>query len=394
MKTLTTFPFYARLAFILLSLSIIAAFIYVGQSVLIPLLLSFLFAILLRPVVVFMTKKLKFPHVIAALLAVVLFVLFIASIITFVSWQIGDIADDWTKIKGNLLIHYHHIQQWVKEKLHVSYTEQQKYINKATNDSLDGGVGIMGNALTTFTNALLNIVLLPIYTFLLLLYRTIFIKFLFKLFKKEDESRLHDILFNIKIAIQSFLLGLLTEMGIVATLTSIGFLIIGLDYALLLGVITGILNLIPYVGITFAGLLAIFATLTSSTDLSIIMGTIIVNSLVQLIDNNILVPMVVSSKVKVNAIVSLIAIVIGGALAGVAGMFLAIPVVAIVKVIFDRVESLEPWGFVMGDELPKTYEWKKLRLPSFNAGDSETIHDKPAPNVEPPPAEQNKNELI
>jgi hypothetical protein len=91
---------------------------------------------------------------------------------------------------------------------------------------------------------------------------------------------------------------------------------------------------------------------------------------VQLIDNNILVPMIVSSKVKINALASILGIVAGGAIAGVSGMFLAIPLVAIFKVIFDKIESLEPWGFLLGDDLPKVMEWKKLKLPAFNAGDS------------------------
>ena len=376
MKTIYTFPFYAKLAFVLISLALLLGFLYAGQTVLVPILLSLLFAILLRPLVVLLTSKLRFPHVIAVLTAVILFIVIIAAILSFVSWQISGIASDWDKIKGNLLVHYDTLRHRIESSFHISYTEQKKYIDKATKDSLDQGIGLVENALTTVTGTLLNIVLIPIYTFLFLLYRTIFIKFFAKLFR-DEEAKLQDILFNIKIAIQSFLLGLLTEMGIVSVLTSIGFMIIGLPYALLLGVITGILNLIPYIGITVAGFLAIVATLTSSTDLSLIIGTVIVNVVVQLIDNNILVPLVVSSKVKVNALVSLTGIVIGGAIAGVAGMFLAIPLIAIMKVIFDRIPSLEPWGFLMGDDLPKTYEWKKLRLPSLNAGDMQE-EDTPA----------------
>jgi predicted PurR-regulated permease PerM len=150
-------------------------------------------------------------------------------------------------------------------------------------------------------------------------------------------------------------------------------MIIGVKYAILLGVITGILNLIPYIGILFAGILSILASLTGSPDLSIISGVIIVNSIVQLIDNNILTPMIVSSKVEINAFVSIIGIIIGGAVAGISGMFLAIPILAILKVIFDRIESLAPWGYLMGDHLPKTYTWRNIKLPLF---DSETSSKK------------------
>ncbi len=144
-------------------------------------------------------------------------------------------------------------------------------------------------------------------------------------------------------------------------------MIIGVEYAFLLGVITGILNLIPYVGILIAGLLSMAASLTGSAELSIVVGVIVVNVIVQFVDNNFLVPMIVSSKVEINALVSIVGIIVGGAIAGVSGMFLAIPLIAIMKVIFDRIDELKPWGYLMGDDIPKTFEWRKVKLPFYHA---------------------------
>ncbi len=368
------FPYYARLAFILLSLTIITAFLYVAHGILIPILMALLFAILLRPVVCFLNLKLRFPHVIAVIITVALFVLVIAGIIFFVSWKVGDIASDWDNIKANLDVHYHNIRHWIKQSFNISYREQEKYIQQAGKNSLPG-TEIIGSTMSSFTDVLLNFVLVPLYTFLFLLYRNLFLKFLSKLFKPEHQFKLRDVLSQIKLAIQSYLVGLLIEVAIVATLTSIGLMIVGVKYPVLLGVITGVLNMIPYIGILIAGGLSILATLTTSAEISVIFGVVTVNAVVQLLDNNLLVPMIVSSKVKINAFVSIVAIIIGGALGGVAGMFLAIPLIAILKVIFDRIESLEPWGFLMGDDLPKTYEWGGLKLPQYSAGDSK--HETP-----------------
>lgn len=368
MDSTQKFPFYAKLALVLLTISLILTLLFVGHQVLFPLMLSLLFAILLRPVVKVLNKKLKLPHVIAVMISVLLFLFFIGGIIFFVSWQIGGMAEDWDSIKQNILAHYHTVQIWIKQRFHISYNEQQKYVEKATKGSLEGGGQLMGSTLSSFTDALFNVILIPIYIFLILLYRNLFIKFLSKLVGRENQVTLRDILENVKVAIQSFVVGLLIEFGIVSTLTSIGLMIIGAEYAILLGVITGILNLIPYIGILIAAFLSVLATLSSSTDLSLIAGVVIVNVVVQLLDNNIIVPMIVSSKVKINALVSILAVIIGGAIAGVAGMFLALPGIAILKVIFDRIEPLEPWGFLMGDDMPKTYEWGKLKLPSFDAG--------------------------
>jgi predicted PurR-regulated permease PerM len=169
--------------------------------------------------------------------------------------------------------------------------------------------------------------------------------------------------------------GLIFEMITVSFLTSIGLYLIGVEYFILLGIITGILNLIPYIGILFAGVLSIFVSLSGSTDLSIALGVIVVNLIVQFIDNNILIPMFVNSKVQINAFASIIGIIIGNVLGGITGMFLAIPIIAIIKVIFDRIDYLEPWGYLLGDDVPKTYEWHNIKLPHYNYQNASTTID-------------------
>lgn len=356
------FPFYAKLAFTLISLTLLLGLFYYGRSILVPIAMALLFAILLRPVSVFLKSKLRFPHVIASITAVALFALVVIGIFTFISWQISDIANDWGKIKTNFSIHLSNLQELVRDNFNLSKREQAKLLDSATKDSMPG-TEIVSTTLLSFTDTLLNLILIPIYTFLFLLYRTHFMKFLAKLFTREQHVILEDILVRIKVSVQSYIVGLLIEMVTVSVLTSIGFMIIGLEYAILLGVITGILNLIPYIGITIAGILSVVASLTTTPDLSIIVGVLVVNIIVQLIDNNLLVPMIVSSKVEINAFVSIAGIILGGALAGVSGMFLAIPFIAILKVIFDRIAPLEPWGYLMGDDLPKTYNWHRIKLP-------------------------------
>ncbi|WP_051929405.1 AI-2E family transporter [Flavobacterium sp. 83] len=374
MNEIIKLPFYAKFALVLLSLISITYIFYIGQDVLIPILMSFLFAILLGPIVLFFKNKLRFPHVLAVMITVLFFVLVIVGILIFLSFQISTITDDFDKIEKNFNIHFDHIQHFVKENFQISSREQNKYLDSATKDSMEKGKEIIGTTLLSFTDTLLNLILIPIYIFLILLYRTHFMLFFAKLVRKEYHTQLKDILNQIKVAVKSYIIGLILEMIVVSILTTLGFMLIGLKYAILLGIITGILNLIPYIGILFAGVLSIVASLTGTPDLSIMLGVVVVNIVVQLIDNNILVPMIVSSKVEINAFVSIIGIIIGGAIAGISGMFLAIPLLAILKAIFDRIESLEPWGYLMGDHLPKTYTWRNIKLPLFDSDSStETI---------------------
>lgn len=364
MKDSIQFPFYAKLAFVLLSLISIFTILYLGQNIIVPILMSLLFAILLRPIAHFLKSKWRFPHVLAVTCTVVLFVLMVTAILFFISWQIGDIANDWGAIQTNLSIHFDTIQKFISSNFNLNNVEQKVLIDNASKNVLESGKNIIGTSLVSVSDVILNMTLIPIYIFLFLLYRTLFITFLSKLFQPEYHEKLQDILFHIKVSVQSYIVGLLIEMVIVSSLTTVGFMIIGVKYAVVLGLITGLLNLIPYIGILFAGILSVIATLTASPDLTLIIGVLIIVIVVQLIDNNLIVPMIVGSKVQINAFVSIVGIIVGGVIAGFSGMFLAIPIIAIMKVIFDRIESLEPWGYIMSDDLPKSYTWDKEANPN------------------------------
>lgn len=350
-------PFHAKFAYVLITIIALGYLFTIGQDIITPLLMATLFSILLRPVVTFLNERLKFPNVLACLAAVVLFCLLIGGIFYFISSQIASMADDWQQIKSNMTTHFEHLQAYLSDTFNVSKTEQQKFMT----DAQDKGKQLLGTTLLSFTDVLFSMLILPIYMFLILLYRTHFATFLCQLFDGKYHTRLKDIIDTIKVSVQSYIMGLLFELLIVSALTTIGYWIIGVKYAILLGVITGLLNLIPYVGIFVACVLSIVASLTGSSDLSIVLGIVIVNLIVQFIDNNLLVPLVVSSKVEINSLATIVGIIIFGTIGGVAGMFLAIPIMAICKVIFDRVPSLQPWGYFLGDDLPKTFTWKKRR---------------------------------
>jgi len=359
MKQLYAFPFYAKFALILFIIIGSITLLYFGQGVLAPLLLSLLFAILIEPISGFLQKKLKFPNTLATAIAVILFLLIFIILFYFISLQLVGMADDWGKIKSNLNTHYSNLQGYIESSFGISKEQQENAISQATSDSASTGKQMAGATLASITDSLLNLILIPIYMFLILLYKKHFIKFLRDLVSEKHHTILRDILATVKISVRSYIMGLLIEMVIVSVLTSIGLMLIGVKYAILLGIITGLLNLIPYIGIVVAGLLTVVASLTGSTDATIIIGILVVNIVVQFIDNNILVPMIVSSKVEINAIASIVGIIIGGLLGGITGMFLAIPMIAIMKIIFDRVESLKPWGYLLGDNLPKNVMWRR-----------------------------------
>jgi predicted PurR-regulated permease PerM len=83
-----------------------------------------------------------------------------------------------------------------------------------------------------------------------------------------------------------------------------------------------------------------------------VLYVVILYTIIQLIDNNFIVPKIIGSKVKLNALISILAVITGAAIWGIPGMSLSIPLQAILKLIFDRVDPLKPWGFLLGDTTP------------------------------------------
>lgn len=361
-----TLPFYAKLSFILVTLICFAFIFCTGKDILTPVLMAFLFAVLLLPIFTFLHTRLKFPRHLAGIVCMAIFLSFIIGILVFISYQVTYMANDFDTIRKNANSFIIQIHKFIRENFQISIGEQKKYLETVTNDSVKSGQAKLGSFIVSISDVLLDSTIIIIYTFLFLIYKEHFKLFLAKLINKENHATLVDILSQIKVSINNYIVSLIIEMIVVAVLTSLGLWIIGIKYFILLGLITGILNLIPYIGIAIAGIITLVASLTGSAEMSMIMGILIVNVIVQLIDNNLLVPLIINSKVEINAFVSIMGIIVGGAAAGISGMFLAIPLLAILKIIFDRIDSLSPWGYLMGNHVPRKFTWRKRKVATEN----------------------------
>jgi len=176
-------------------------------------------------------------------------------------------------------------------------------------------------------------------------------EFLISVFKIEHKEKVQEVLKESRVVVQSYMVGLMIEMGIVALINWIGFMIIGIEFAIFLAVFAAVLNLIPYIGMLIASVFCMLITLSTSTNPSDAIWILVVLIVVQFFDNNIIMPKVVGSKVKINALITILGVLIGAALCGISGMFLSIPCIAILKVIFERIDGLKPWGILLSDTI-------------------------------------------
>jgi predicted PurR-regulated permease PerM len=196
-----------------------------------------------------------------------------------------------------------------------------------------------------------------------LYYRKHIKTFLIGVFKNGSEDKVKEVLVESSTIAQQYVTGLMIETGIVFTLNTIGFLVLGIKYAIFLALLAALLNLIPYVGMLVANVFCMLITLVSADDAKSVLWVGIILAAVQIIDNHFLMPLIVGNKVRINALVTIIGVLVGGLLCGIPGMFLAIPTLAVLKVIFDKVPELNPWGVLLGDDAPKEYQMtKKARL--------------------------------
>lgn len=330
----------------LLSVALVLWLMHVGSFILVPLIWGVFFAFALYPVTSWMENK-RFPRSLAIALSIALVSIVGATIIYILVNQmiflIADIPEIGTQLSNKLY------QYQVEISKVFGFTEAEGFerwdsINWMPLGNLNETIFSTGKSLTL-------IGIIPLYIFLLLYYRDFFVAFLLKASSKSNEAILAWVSDSGKV-IHAYLIGMLKVTFLVAILAGIYFYFIGINYYLLFALFIAIMNLIPYIGVIISSVLVIlYVFLTTDTFLLPII-TLLVLWGIQLLENNLITPLVVGSKVKVNVLVVVLAILIGGGIWGISGMVLFIPLVGILKIAFDRIPGLQPYGYLLGDDFP------------------------------------------
>ena len=368
------FPFYAKACIVLLLLTLFGAIIFIGSDIIVPFAFSLLLAVLLLPLNNFLERK-KMGRVFAISVSLILSALFFTALVYFLTSQIVSFVQDVPAIKKQLMHHVLEIQGWLTAHFNITKKVQVSIVNDATENIKASG--FIGDTVLSLTQMIAVFVLLPVYTFLLLYYRDMIYAFFVRVFKNEHADKVKEVLKESRYIVQGYMLGLLVEMGIVAAINSLGFILLGVQYAIFLGLLAAILNIIPYIGMLIASVFCAIVTLSTSAHIGDVVGVVVILTVVQFIDNNIIMPKVVSSRVKINALITILGVLAGGALAGISGMFLSIPTIAILKVIFDRVEGMQAWGLLLGDEITGHNRMKVFRKKKEDSNKDEPKKENP-----------------
>ena len=378
---MSSFPLTVRRAIELMGIYFLGMIIWVGKDIITPLLMAFFLAIMLLPVLRFLRRR-KIPEGLAIFLSILFLVILGGLLIWFFSSQISRLVSDFPEIKRNVQLHLDSLSQWIDSRFGLSTEKQTQLINEQNDKMLNYAGGMLGGAASSVTGVLIFIGLLPIYIFLLLFYKNLLIRFVFIWFPAQTQPKVEEVIRETESIIKSYLIGLLIQITYVTILLGGILLIIGIKHAILIGAIFAVLNLIPYVGALIGNIIGVLLTLSSSQELWPIFAVLGTIAFVQFLDNNILMPRIVGSKVKINALATIVGVIVAGALSGIAGMFLSLPVIAVMKIIFDRTDSMKQWGVLLGDERPKK---SPMQFPVFRRKDKKVQKVLEKENkIEPP----------
>jgi len=355
----TKLPLYAKASIFIIGLVASIAILYIARSIIVPIIFAVIIAIVLHPVVNFFLK-IKINRVVAILITIFLTFLIICALGLLIVSQISKFTESLPVLIDKFRTMFDQAIIWISGYFDLNPLKINDWISKTQGDLINTSSAAIGQTLVILGNALVIFFLLPVYVFLLLFYHPILIEFIHRIFGSSDQGKVSEIVTQIKTVIQKYLIGLIIEAGLVATLNTTTLLILGIEYALLLGIISALVNVIPYIGGLIAVAMPVIIALATESSYWPAVWVLIIFYIIQLIDNNFIVPKIVASKVKINALFSIIVVLAGNALWGVPGMFLSIPLLAITKLIFDHIESLKPYGFLLGDTMPPLLKIKKI----------------------------------
>ncbi|MCD0490610.1 AI-2E family transporter [Pedobacter sp. MC2016-14] len=338
-----------RSVHVLLIFFLAIAGLYFAAPVLVPLALAAVFSMLFISLCNFLEHK-GMSRGLATAVCIFIFVFTALAIVSLLYWQLGSLTENLDAMKERLSDMFASLRSWIDQKAGITRSQQKEILKQGNSQSgamLAGfASGILGIAVSTL--------LVIVYMYLCLYYRSHIKKFILKIVPQNEEERASIIVHESGLVAQKYLGGLAAMIGVLWVMYGIGFSLVGVESAIFFAVLCGTLEIIPFVGNLTGTSVTVLAVIAQGGDSKMIIGVLVVYGIVQFVQTYILEPLIVGEQVNINPLFTILAIVVGETVWGVAGMILAVPMLGIVKIICDRIPELKPYGFLIGPEKQKT----------------------------------------
>lgn len=345
-----------RSAAILIILVICFVILSWAADVIVPLLFAIIFSSMLFPLC-FQLEKWGCHKGVAAFLSVLAAGIVTAAFLGIVIMQVMHLLGQSPQFIGKLTALLDKAETAVAQRFHIGKSAQADHVHGLLNKALDNSSAYLSSTMSFTTNLLSEFLLVLLFSFFLLYLRAFFMEFFYKVFRSSDKLMIDDTMQKIYVVIQNYLLGLLKVIAIIGTLNSVGLWALGIDSPLFFGFLGGMLVVIPYIGILIGAALPVIVALVTKDSYWYAGGVLSVFLFVHILEGNVITPYVVGSKVSINPLVAVFALLLFGKLWGLSGLILALPVTAICKIIFDTLPGFKAVGFLLGK--PQKYHFKK-----------------------------------
>lgn len=340
----------------LLILFLVFAGLHYAQDFLMPLAIAGVFATLFLPLTMWLELK-KFPRGLAVFICLLVLLLVVGVIGALLGWQISELIKDIALIKQKGSEVINQLQQFILNHFGISIEQQSQVFKGQQLYYTD----IIQRFAGSVTSILINFVLILAYIFCLLYYRGHIKQFVLKLTVAAHRTEMNEVLHTASRVSQQYLIGIAKMIVLLWIMYFIGFSIAGVNNVLFFAILCGLLEIIPYIGNITGTTLTVLVAGIQGASPSVLLGIVISYALIQLFQGWILEPIIVGPQVRINSFTTIIALVIGELVWGIPGIFLAIPLVAMFKIVCDHNQSLKPYGFFIGVVASKKREHEITR---------------------------------
>jgi predicted PurR-regulated permease PerM len=327
---------------------LVSTLLYFGKALFIPLSFAMLISFILYPICKGMEKN-GINKSISILITILLIAILLGGVIYLLFSQLMEFSHEWKTVRIKLFQTQTQLSVFLSEQFGVSLENQSEFIKKITSNLGLQVLPFLRSTAYSFSESIYIFILTLVFSSLILFHRQLLANALYQIFPSGKRKIIHEILIETIHAYYNFIKGMLLVYLIVGILNSIGLAIIGVPHPFLFGFIASILTFIPYVGIMIASLLPIMIAWIEFNSIWYPLAVVLVFTIVQLLEAYIIFPFAVGGRLKINTLVVIIMIVVGGIIWGAAGMILFIPFVSILKLIADRTESLKTLSILLGD---------------------------------------------
>jgi predicted PurR-regulated permease PerM len=330
---------YTYKLFVVIALTITA--IILAKDIVVPLAFAIFLSVVMLPLISKMEKR-NIPPAISITLVLLGTVVSVGLIIWLIIDQVVGLLNDLPNLQAKFEAFMNQLSRTLRRDFGISTIDQ----NKMLGEFMRSVSLYLGDILLSTTTAISTLVQIPIYIFLFLIYRNKFRDFFLSLVPGDEEFAWKK---DIERVVQGYISGLTLVTLIIAALNCIGLLALGIDHAIFFGILSGVLTIIPYVGIIIGALFPIIMALITKDSIWYTIGVVIVFSVVQFLEGNFITPRITGSKVSINALAAIVALVIGGKILGIAGMILAVPALGVLKILLSRSQRLKPFVILLED---------------------------------------------